>query len=101
MADYVKLDNKWCEPQIEETKNDWLSAKVACDNDRHCKMFYDVKSANKTFVLCGAFPITRTSEFLESTAYTKCNFAGLLAITVYDINETIIIDCIDFEYFYS
>ena len=74
LADYVKLDKKWCEPQLEGTKNDWLSAKDACDDERNCKMFYDIKAANKTFVLCGAFPIARASEFLGSTAYTKCKF---------------------------
>ena len=66
------MENKWCNPQLEKTETDLTTAKTRCDNERNCEMFYEVKSANKTFVMCGKFSVIRTSDFLGSSIYVKC-----------------------------
>ena len=66
------MENKWCEPQLKKTETDLTTAKTRCDNERNCEMFYDVNSANKTFVMCGESSVIKTSEFLGSSIYVKC-----------------------------
>ena len=68
------MENKWCKSQLKKTETDLTTAKTRCDNERTCKMFYDVNSANKSFVMCGESSIIRISEFLGSSIYVKCNF---------------------------
>ena len=74
ITDYVKMENKWCEPQIDKTQNTLSNAEFKCNDERNCRMFFDLQSTNKTFVLCGASSAMKKSEFLGSSAYMKCIF---------------------------
>ena len=70
----MKAKDKWCEPPIDVTQNTPTNAVGRCNNDRDCRMFYDVRSANKSFVLCGSASVTKNSDFLGSNLYMKCKF---------------------------
>ena len=84
--DYVEMENKWCGPKLGKEYPRLLDAQTACDQDRNCRMFYDIKSENKAFVLCGSdsyydnlynnfnYYEVKRSEFLRSRLYMKCKF---------------------------
>ena len=84
--DYVEMENKWCGPKLGKEYQRLLDAQTACDQDRNCRMFYDLKSENKAFVLCGSdsfydnlynnfnYYEVKRSEFLRSRLYMKCEY---------------------------
>ena len=73
-ADFVKTENKWCEPQVDTIKSSLKNAEKACNDARDCKMIYDLQSTNKTFGICGASSVIKNSEVFGSSLYAKCNF---------------------------
>lgn len=49
---FVEAKNTWCRPSKDVEYHNFQKSKDACHRDEACKMFYDIQSKNKTFVLC-------------------------------------------------
>jgi hypothetical protein len=72
VLDYDKTMDKWCEANVNGKYSDLLDAQIACDERTDCYAFYDTKSDNKSFVLCGSPPLMQRSDYFRSRLYTKC-----------------------------
>ena len=72
LQDYVRRPNKWCEPHKGKSERTLMRAQEVCSSNKNCRMFYDIKSENKTFVLCGPSSIAKNSNVLASSLYLKC-----------------------------
>ena len=76
LSDYVQTKNRWCGPWDESGKyNNLVDAENACNQNKACKAFYDIRSQNDSFVLCGPPHLIKRSAYLRSTLYTKCKFS--------------------------
>ena len=73
--DYVKTNDKWCGGNINGNYNNLVDAKNACNQKTNCNAFYDIKSDNKSFVLCGSLSIMKQSDYLKSSLNTKCKMS--------------------------
>ena len=81
VLDYVETTNKWCWPHEVGKYNNLLDVQNACNNKEDCKVFYDIQSANNSFVICNSNYLMKESDYLGSRLYTKCNiFTGSSAL---------------------
>ena len=83
LLDYVKIIDTWCGANVNGNYNDRLDAENACNQKTDCNAFYDTKSENKSFVLCGSPPIMKRSDYFRSSLYTKCTFSIQVFIRKY------------------
>ena len=66
---------------MDGTYDNLLDAQNACIQEKDCKMFYDIKSENNSFVLCGSPYLLKRSDFLSSRLFTKCKTFHLRGVT--------------------
>ena len=90
--DYLIKQNRWCEAKRQEKDNIELTninhtrhtleqAKNECTSEKTCKMFYDMESKNKNYVLCGVdtkFPTEILKSNVLSRLFVKCK--GILQL---------------------